>query len=54
MSENDVTVEKIEKELFKIVDGTSSGGPDTAARVEAAKILLARLDYRNLPPLSVS
>ena len=42
-----VTVEQVEKELFKIVDGTGPGPiPDGAARVEAAKILLTRLDYR--------
>ena len=46
---DEVTVEKVEKELFKILERTETDG---AARVEAAKILLARLDYRNLPPLS--
>ena len=45
MSDDDVTVKKIEKELFKILDGSYSGG-ELAARVEAAKILLIRLDDR--------
>ena len=49
MSDDDVTVEKVEKALFRILDGQKTDG---ASRVEAAKILLARLDDRNTPPLS--
>ena len=48
MSDNDVTVEKVEAELFKIVQGMIGPSADVATgRVEAAKLLLARLDQRN-------
>ena len=47
MSDNDVTVEMVEAELFKIVQGRGPAMGDLAtARVEAAKLLLARLDQR--------
>ena len=47
MSDNNVTVEKVEEELFKIVQGTTvsrSAGESAMARVEAAKLLLQRLE----------
>ena len=50
MSDNNVTVEKVEEELFKIVQGTTvsrSEGESTMARVEAAKLLLQRLKDRS-------
>ena len=45
MSDNDVTVENVEKELFKILDGRAQGG-EKVARVEAAKLLLESLARR--------
>ena len=50
MSDNNVTVEKVEEELFKIVQGTTvslSAGESAMARVEAAKLLLQRLEDRS-------
>ena len=43
MSDNEVTVKKGEAELFKIVQRVDAG----AARVEAARLLLTRLDHRS-------
>ena len=50
MSDNNVTVEKVEEELFKIVQGTTvspSEMESAMARVEAAKLLLQRLEDRS-------
>ena len=50
MSDNNVTVEKVEEELFKIVQGTTvspSEVESVMARVEAAKLLLQQLEDRS-------
>ena len=44
MSDYEVTVETVEQLLFKIATG--SGAPGGPARVEAAKLLLERLDKK--------
>ena len=49
MSDNDVTVEMVEKELFEIVKGQGPAMGDVAmARVEAAKVLLPRLEKQKV------
>ena len=48
MSDNDVTVEKVEAELFKIVKGetVSQAAESATGRVEAARLLLGILERR--------
>ena len=45
MSDYEVTVDMVEKELLKILDGRAQGG-EKVARVEAAKLLLESLERR--------
>ena len=48
MSDNNVTMEMVEAELFKILNGMSplGAGGGGLARVEAARILLKSLEKR--------
>ena len=48
MSDIEVTVEMVEEELFKIVKGeTVSAAESATGRVEAARLLLRRLEKRS-------